>query len=694
MRLETITLRNIRSYEKATIDFPDGVTLLSGDIGSGKTSILLGVEFALFGIIRGSFSGDSLLRHGSDTGSVTLTFLVDGSTVTVHRELKRRSKGVRQREGWYEVDGDREAATAREIKALVIDLLGYPESLVTKSKSMLYRYTVYTPQEEMKTILRESADDRLEKIRKVLRLDKYRRVKDNVSEYARDLGRRIKTEEHGLDDEESIREAIQEKEDDREDLVNRKEEAKNQKQAVKESVEDVEEELSKLEDDREELNKLERRQEAVQTKIETVEQNLEDARAAVNEKEDALNESLEEPEETELPSLEDISEEVQAVDDKIEAFREKRREFSGKVDVLASKIDDAQDVTERIKELDECPTCGQDVDKEHEKQVRDEQDEKIEKWEAARKKVLEKIEDISTRLDSLQETKAEYQEKKQTVKDARNKRKVYKEKKKRHDDIQSRVDTLREDIQGYEDDMSDLKDRLADVQDDIASYDDLGGRVEALRERQESLQEKRETLSSTIARLEEKEKRAKDRLEELQEDLEAVRDAKERVTRLRKTKTWLTEHFTNVLDLIERHVLLTVHQRFDESFRGFFNDLVEDDTVLVDVDTDFTPRVTQDGFDMDVEDLSGGEKTSVALAYRLAMNDVLNAYMDDIKTDDVLVLDEPTDGFSGEQLDRLRDILRSLQASQILIVSHEEKLEGVTENIISVEKTNNRSQIV
>ena len=89
MRLKTITLRNIRSYEKATIDFPDGVTLLSGDIGSGKTSILLGVEFALFGIIRGSFSGDSLLRHGSDTGSVTLTFLVDGSTVTVHRELKR-----------------------------------------------------------------------------------------------------------------------------------------------------------------------------------------------------------------------------------------------------------------------------------------------------------------------------------------------------------------------------------------------------------------------------------------------------------------------------------------------------------------------------------------------------------------------------------------------------------------------------
>jgi exonuclease SbcC len=91
--------------------------------------------------------------------------------------------------------------------------------------------------------------------------------------------------------------------------------------------------------------------------------------------------------------------------------------------------------------------------------------------------------------------------------------------------------------------------------------------------------------------------------------------------------------------------------------------------------------------------LSGGEKTSVALAYRLAMNDVINDYMDDVRTDDLLVLDEPTDGFSGEQLDRLRDILKDLRASQIILVSHEEKLEGVTEHLIEVRKTNNRSEV-
>ena len=53
MKLKKIILDNIRSYEHQVIDFPEGSVLLSGDIGSGKTSILLGIEFALFGLQPG-----------------------------------------------------------------------------------------------------------------------------------------------------------------------------------------------------------------------------------------------------------------------------------------------------------------------------------------------------------------------------------------------------------------------------------------------------------------------------------------------------------------------------------------------------------------------------------------------------------------------------------------------------------------
>ena len=61
MQLKKLKIRNIRSYKEGEIDFPEGSTLLMGDIGSGKTSILLAIEFALFGLQPGQ-KGNSILR--------------------------------------------------------------------------------------------------------------------------------------------------------------------------------------------------------------------------------------------------------------------------------------------------------------------------------------------------------------------------------------------------------------------------------------------------------------------------------------------------------------------------------------------------------------------------------------------------------------------------------------------------------
>lgn len=53
MKIEKIRLHNIRSYEEETIFFPEGAILLAGEVGSGKTSILLALEYALFGLQPG-----------------------------------------------------------------------------------------------------------------------------------------------------------------------------------------------------------------------------------------------------------------------------------------------------------------------------------------------------------------------------------------------------------------------------------------------------------------------------------------------------------------------------------------------------------------------------------------------------------------------------------------------------------------
>ena len=49
MIITSIEISNVRSYESCHIDFDSGTTLLIGDIGSGKSSVLMAIEFALFG---------------------------------------------------------------------------------------------------------------------------------------------------------------------------------------------------------------------------------------------------------------------------------------------------------------------------------------------------------------------------------------------------------------------------------------------------------------------------------------------------------------------------------------------------------------------------------------------------------------------------------------------------------------------
>ena len=147
MILKSIALENIRSYTFQKIEFPQGSILLSGDIGSGKSTILLAIEFALFGILGKQLSGNALLRNGSNVGSVTLEFNIDKTEVLIKRVLKRGKDSVGQAAGYIVIDGVKKEATPVELKAEILKILGYPSSLITKSKNHVFRYTVYTPQE-------------------------------------------------------------------------------------------------------------------------------------------------------------------------------------------------------------------------------------------------------------------------------------------------------------------------------------------------------------------------------------------------------------------------------------------------------------------------------------------------------------------------------------------------------------------
>ena len=161
---------------------------------------------------------------------------------------------------------------------------------------------------------------------------------------------------------------------------------------------------------------------------------------------------------------------------------------------------------------------------------------------------------------------------------------------------------------------------------------------------------------------------------------------------LREKRAWLSECFVLALESIEQSVLAAIQSDFDAALQEFFSILVEESGLSVRASEAFAPLITQEGYEQSAGALSGGEKSALALAYRLALNKVVRSASPSLK-ENLLILDEPTDGFSKEQLGRMRDVLEAVGAEQVLLVSHERELEGFADNVHRIIKEAGASKI-
>jgi DNA repair protein SbcC/Rad50 len=116
---------------------------------------------------------------------------------------------------------------------------------------------------------------------------------------------------------------------------------------------------------------------------------------------------------------------------------------------------------------------------------------------------------------------------------------------------------------------------------------------------------------------------------------------------------------------MEEYVLENIKEEFNLLFQRWFNILLEAGDISIEVDETFTPIVIQSGYSLALDDLSGGEKTSVAFADRLALNTMIKkaAGMES----NLIILDEPADGFGKEQvLDELDSAQHTKENSKVL----------------------------
>jgi len=680
MIIKKLRLNNIRSYSDTIISVPEGSVLLSGNIGSGKSSILLAIDFALFGLRQGELSGNGLLRNGESSGSVELEFEIGDNNIEIKRALKRGNKSISQDTGFLSINGNKELLSAIELKERILSILGYPKSLLTKSKNLIFRYTVYTPQEEMKEILVGDTDLRLDTLRKVFGIDKYKRVKENsriLLSHLREQKREMEGRISNLD--EIIKER-NEKEKSRIEINSKISIITPKIEEIKNKIINKKEEIIKVEEKIEVLNSLKKDFSVNQNSIES-------KKTRLNETEEELKKTLRfitEHKEIDIPDQESLKNKINQKEKELKVLENESLSLSLFLKESDIKKKSSQDLIDQINQLDVCPICKQEVKENHKHSIK-------EKEETVISDSINKIIELNKKENSLKEKLLRLKEEIEALKKEDNsiQLKIF-QKNRLNEKIESKAKLEKENLI-LERELSELNIKNKELTLRIEELSRID--YYSIRNEFDVLLSKEKELEMERFGYEKDKKNINQSIEKLEVEIKSKLKDKETITKFSNIIFFIDEHFSSLMEVMERKVMLKVHSDFNDFFQKWFSMLVEDEILIVKLDETFTPVIEQQGHDIDYKYLSGGERTAAALSYRLALNQTINNIVTEIKTKDLIILDEPTDGFSSEQLDKMKYVIDELEAKQIILVSHDPKIESFVKTVIRMEKQNGITRV-
>ncbi|KAF6247187.1 hypothetical protein C6990_05805 [Nitrosopumilus sp. b3] len=803
MILNSIIIDNIRSYEHEEVEFPRGISLFEGDIGSGKSTVLMAIEFALFGL--GSQKAESLLAKKSENGSVILDFSVDGEKYEIKRTLLRKKSGVNQdpKNSWIKIDGEKEPLSPSELKQRVLQILKFNEPADPKAESKIFRYAIFTPQEAMKEVLFDSAK-RLETIRKAFGIEDYsiahsnaREVLTEIKAKARvfqerfsnisELESEITESNKGITETEKVisktkeqlsslennevqktneLKELQAKNNEKIKLESKKENITDKIESAKQNVEKIEQEFAEIESELKENNErfeklmsvekpqteksipdiiseIKKLQEIndkkirLETEKETITDDLVELKESLGEKvnsdKSVLEKSLQDLEE-EKKGLEKFSDEIKQQQDKIKEEQIQKN---------TQKKSLEQDILEFSKLGNACPTCKQEITKEHHHALVDEKQKLVNSLEKEIKTVTDsffesssKSKEIESKIDSyeeeiskiekiipgieefieksskLKEIEADLQEitppdtkeygenpieflseLKDRVSEYRNAQEQLQQIAQRRQKIQEKIESDQSSANTLLSGIKENESKLKEIEKQLAKFGRLEEKVQSKEDELGEIRKKIAQASGIIAASQEKLNNEQVKISQNEQKISESKQWEEKYKKFTQFQEWLESFFIPTISQIEKQVLLSILQNFNETYTRWYSILIEDPTKESRIDENFTPIVNQDGYDQEIGFLSGGEKTSIALAYRLTLNSLMRKETESMKSN-LLILDEPTDGFSKNQLGKIRELLDELKSEQIVLVSHEKELETYVDNIFQISKENGLSKIL
>ncbi len=691
MKLESMRLENIRSHAKTFISFTKGFNCLVGGLGQGKSTVLYAFDFVLFGDPLGR-SYEYLLREGAKEGKVTAVFIQDGRTYKLQRALRRQGKGISQ-----DIDQLRFYQDGKLIASAKNDAVAEELKALTGLDKNLFREVVWVRQEHLKELLDITPRQRQKKLDQLFGLSDYEVAWSGLHTFERDY----EVEKDILErDPDVIR--VGKLESDYIGAVEEFSSTTGQLKDMEKKLGDAESALNEatarlggLEEMQRETEALQRREIQIQTNITNIKdrsRELADKAETDKKRLDEIEELLKQMETQEKSHRNELQEIGLGTEKTPEDLRtyllaveEQLRDIAGEQEATKREIGASLNRISSLITENKCPTCRQNLAGDYKKSLL----ENLQEEKADRER---KVADLQKSLDKLKSLHSKvnfaFSNLQQLIPRIEDMKKQITEK----HEILSKLSAEIEETQKQE---KRLQKQLGETLKDITKFD-----VTELDSARKLRDDAFTTYSYTKHELESLERRKVDlalRVDELKERLDNAKkkiERKEKVGRLLGIIERIRVAYRSIQPKLRSEFVTYLQRTVQQVLDSLVGDVGP--ALFVTVDETYSPLVSSEmGYEREVSNLSGGERTILAFAYRIGLGQLImqsrtghGLYM--------LLLDEPTESLGREDgsVERLAEAISRLKAiEQIIAVTHNEAFAEKAEHVIRIEKEAGASQV-
>lgn len=692
MKIDSILIENIRSHIKTYIKFSNGFNCLVGGLGAGKSSILYAIDFALFGDPLGR-SYEYLLREGVDVGRVALKFIENGKEYTLWRGLRRRGGHIGQ---------DSEQLKLFEGNRLLAEIKS--EAVAEQLKSIIgidkeaFRDIVWIRQERLKEILDMMPAERQRKLDQLFGLSDYEISWVNL----RSIQRWYESERATLErdpDVVNFREIQSKYDESVKDLSIKEvevEESRKQLQEAEVRLKEAKANLEGLMEMRRRSEELRSEEIKLRTEIGSFESirvrlmseikergarisELEGRLEVLNSQEEALRRKIAE---LNLPS--DIS--LNNLQSHINSIIEQISSVHGEEENVRGEIKRATQRISGLAKENKCPLCLQILSPEYKDRLMKQFYQDISNY----RQQLSELEKSARELEQLRKTLFNIFSNLQTINPTKA------EVSKHLENERMLLNKAVEELRTKDREIEPLKKRLEDLRSEIAEFD--YSRLEEAQKLYNEAVERYSSIKYKVQNLESQRNEIISRLENLKERLDAAQKKIERLEKINEILIFIEE---------ARQAYRSIQPRIRRDFVSYLERVVqqildelagsESPSLTIRIDENYTPIIEGDeGYERSTFNLSGGERTFLALAYRLGIGQLI-MHLKSGRGLGILMLDEPTESLGREDgsIDRLAEMLSRLKTvEQIIAVTHSEAFAEKADRVIKVEKRDGESVIL